>query len=138
MISEPRCILCPPEGIPILRLHQHTNGAVAKTYYQKMVGAVLASYYQSDMSVSQQDAEQPLIGRVDGKLADQLNLSGGMTEQQFHDLIDGNAVDPVTGERLRKRQNRDGTNRVGVDITFDTGGKSLSAYYARTQDPLCG
>ncbi|MCA9194627.1 MAG: relaxase domain-containing protein [Planctomycetales bacterium] len=119
----------------MLRLNQHSSPSAAKTYYQPMVSSVLSGYYLAD---KQHTPESPnvAIGKVDGKLADRLNLTGGMTEEQFHDLIDGLAVDPSTGERLRKRQNREGKNRVGLDLTFDPGGKSLSVYYAGTQDPL--
>lgn len=100
-----------------------------------MVGSVLAGYYESELTASP-DTDDLLIGRVDGKLADRLNLTGGMTVDQFNDLIDGKAVDPVTGEKLRKRINREGNNRVGLDLTFDPGGKALSTFFAGTRDPL--
>lgn len=119
----------------MLRINQHSSQAAAKNYYQSMVKSSVASYYASEPEQAHQ-ATDHFIGRVDGKLADRLNLVGGMTEQQFNDLIDGNAVDQHTGEPLRKRQNRDGNNRVGLDLTFDPGGKSLSTYYAGTRDSL--
>ena len=123
------------KGTFMLRLNQHSSQVAAKTYYQNMVGSTLASYYDHDRANSL-EAANCFIGRVDGKLADRLSLTGGMTEEQFQDLIEGKAVDPNTGERLRKRQNREGNNRVGLDLTFDPGGKSLSVYYAGTRDPL--
>lgn len=119
----------------MLRLNQHTSLAAAKTYYQPMVGSVLSGYYLSEQKDTP-DKDSPTIGRVDGKLADRLNLAAGMSEEQFHEFLEGNATDPNTGEKLRKRQNRDGKNRIGLDLTFDPGGKSLSVYYAGTQDPL--
>lgn len=95
----------------------------------------MTRYYQYDVEVaSPRDA--PAMGVASGKLADQLNLSGELTEEKFHELIDGEATCPRTGERLRKRTNREGANRVGLDLTFDTGGKSFSAYYAYTRDPV--
>ncbi|GAB5407261.1 MAG: hypothetical protein Aurels2KO_54920 [Aureliella sp.] len=110
------------------RNSQHKSAHAAKDYYQTHLGPALGDYYTEGKA-----PEAEMVGRIHGKLAERLGLEGDMTKEQFFDLIDNK--NPVTGDRLTQRTNADGNRRVGFDLYFDTGGKSISAYYARTKDP---
>lgn len=110
------------------RNSQHKSAHAAKDYYQTHLGPALGDYYTDGKLV-----EAEMVGKIHGKLAERLGLEGDMSKEQFFALIDNK--NPVTGDRLTQRTNADGNRRVGFDLYFDTGGKSLSAYYARTKDP---
>ncbi|MBA4066218.1 MAG: hypothetical protein C0501_21385 [Isosphaera sp.] len=96
----------------MIRMHQQTSAAGAKSYYAK-------SDYLG----------QELVGDWGGKAAEALGLSGKVDKRAFDRLCDNR--NPATGGRLTPRT-KDGRT-VGYDFTFD-GPKSVTVLYALTQD----
>lgn len=100
----------------MLRIHQQTNAAAAKSYYGSP-----SEYYGA--------GEQEIIGQWGGKAADQLGLSGDVIQPHFSRLCDN--FHPFTGEQLTARMRKD--RRVGYDFTLDAC-KSVSLLYGLTGD----
>jgi conjugative relaxase-like TrwC/TraI family protein len=90
----------------------------AKAYFSEALDK--ADYYLSD---------QELAGRMQGKLAERLKLTGPVTKEVFHALCDN--IDPNNGKALTPRTRE---NRVtGYDISFSTP-KSISVLHGLSND----
>jgi conjugative relaxase-like TrwC/TraI family protein len=76
--------------------------ATAHNYFEKEFAAASNSYYAQDGSV---------YGRWNGALAPKLGLSGRVTEEAYHRLVEGQH--PLTGEQLI--QHRDNSGRMTKD-----------------------
>lgn len=91
-------------------------------------GAV--KYFDDGLTKSDYYAEKgEIIGKWQGKLAEQLNLKGEVSRDDFEALA--NNKNPETGEQLTARNSEN--RRVGYDFTFDVP-KSVSLVYSQTKD----
>lgn len=91
-------------------------------------GAV--KYFDEGLSKSDYYAEKgEIIGKWQGKFAEQLGLSGEVQKEQFEALAYNK--NPLTGEQLTARNSEN--RRVGYDFTFDVP-KSVSLVYSQTKD----
>jgi len=96
----------------MLRIHQITNGAAAKSYYSE------PDYYG-----------QELVGNWGGRAAERMGLHGEVTLEAFNRLCDN--LHPATGEQLTARQKSNRT--VGYDFNFNAP-KGVSLLYALSGD----
>src|ERR1700691_3004906 len=96
----------------MLRVHQITSAAGAKSYYAQ------TDYYG-----------QELIGDWGGRAAERMGLRGQVTLEAFNRLCDN--LHPATGERLTLRQKSNRT--VGYDFNFNAP-KGVSLLYTFTRD----
>lgn len=87
-------------------------------------------YFDEGLSKSDYYAEKgEIIGKWQGKFAEQLGLSGEVQKEQFEALAYNQ--NPLTGEQLTARNSEN--RRVGYDFTFDVP-KSVSLVYSQTKD----
>ena len=103
----------------MIRMIQSHSASGAKSYFSQNLAK--ADYYLND---------QELQGRMQGKLADRLGLSGPITKDAFFQLCDNK--NPVTSQSLTPRTNEQRT--VGYDINFHCP-KSVSILHALSNDP---
>jgi conjugative relaxase-like TrwC/TraI family protein len=96
----------------MLRIHQITSAAGAKSYYAQ------TEYYG-----------QELVGNWGGKAAERLGLNGPVTLDAFNRLCDN--LDPATGRQLTARQRENRT--VGYDFNFNAP-KGVSLLYSVSGD----
>ncbi|GAA6168339.1 MobF family relaxase [Sessilibacter corallicola] len=102
----------------MLRVYASKNAGQAKSYFSKEL--TRGDYYFG---------EQEIVGQWGGKAAEQLGLSGSVTQEAFNQLIDNQ--DPATGEQLTPRQKEN--RRPGYDLTFSAP-KAFSLIYEYSQD----
>ncbi len=102
----------------MIRMIQVSSSDNAKSYYTD--GLSKGDYYLDD---------QELAGKIKGKLAERLGISGDADKDIFYALCDN--LDPKTGEQLTPRMKE---NRiVGYDINFHCP-KSVSIVHALSKD----
>ncbi|MCE6989001.1 MobF family relaxase [Dyadobacter sp. CY323] len=97
---------------------QSTSAAHAKAYFSQSLSK--SDYYIND---------QELNGRVQGKLAERLGLTGSATKDTFFALCEN--IHPFTGEQLTPRTKDERT--TGYDINFHCP-KSVSILHALSSD----
>lgn len=102
----------------MIRMIQSNSAGHAKAYFSEALSK--ADYYIND---------QELKGKIQGKLADRLKLSGEATKDVFFALCEN--IHPVSGQKLTPRQKDD--RRVGYDINFHCP-KSVSILHALSGD----
>lgn len=102
----------------MIRMVQSISAAHAKDYFSESLSR--SDYYMED---------QELNGRIQGKLAARLGISGPSTKEAFFDLCEN--VNPATGESLTARNRTERT--VGYDINFHCP-KSVSILHALSKD----
>lgn len=102
----------------MIRMIQSTSAAHAKSYFSDALSR--SDYYIDD---------QELSGKIQGKLAERLNLSGPATKETFFALCEN--VNPATGEPITPRTKEE--RRVGYDINFHCP-KSVSILHALSKD----
>lgn len=103
----------------MLRMHQTTSAAGAKSYYESLSKG---DYYARGQEVE-------IVGRWGGRGAALLNLRGDVERDAFNALCDN--LNPHTGERLTARKG--GNRTVLYDMTFSVD-KSVSVVHALTGD----
>lgn len=104
----------------MIRMIQSQSAAHAKAYFSEAL--VKADYYLSDQ-------DQEYSGRLQGKLADRLSITGPVTKDAFFALCEN--VNPTTGEPLTPRTKEERT--IGYDINFHCP-KSVSILHALSND----
>ena len=102
----------------MIRMIQSSSAAHAKAYFSEALAK--ADYYIND---------QELSGRIQGKLAERLGVTGKATKEAFFALCDN--THPLTGEPLTARTKDERT--TGYDINFHCP-KSVSILHALSQD----
>ncbi|WP_166444498.1 MobF family relaxase [Dyadobacter bucti] len=102
----------------MIRMIQCNSAAHAKNYFSESLSK--ADYYIND---------QELNGRLQGKLAERLSITGPATKDVFHSLADN--INPHTGERLTPRTKEE--RITGYDINFHCP-KSVSILHALSKD----
>lgn len=102
----------------MIRMVQSISAAHAKEYFSESLSR--SDYYME---------EQELNGKIQGKLATRLGISGPSTKEAFFDLCEN--VNPATGEPLTARNRTERT--VGYDINFHCP-KSVSILHALSKD----
>lgn len=98
--------------MPMLRIHQSSSVAAAKSYYAS--GLESEGYYSKEGDA----------GRWFGKAAERLGLSGEVAKKDFDRLCEN--IRPDTGARLNPRKDKD--RKVGYDFTFSAP-KSVSILF---------
>jgi conjugative relaxase-like TrwC/TraI family protein len=97
---------------------QSNSASHAKAYFNDALNK--SDYYLDD---------QELAGRMEGKLAERLGLTGPVTREVFHSLCDN--IDPTTGQPLTPRTKE---NRItGYDLSFSVP-KSISILHGLSND----
>lgn len=99
---------------------QSSSAAHAKAYFSEAL--VKADYYLSDQ-------DQEFSGRLQGKLAERLGVTGPVTKDAFFALCEN--VNPATGDALTPRTKDERT--TGYDINFHCP-KSVSILHALSND----
>ena len=102
----------------MIRMIQSSSAAHAKAYFSEALAK--ADYYIND---------QELSGRIEGKLAERLGVTGKATKEAFFALCEN--THPLTGEPLTARTKDERT--TGYDINFHCP-KSVSILHALSQD----
>jgi conjugative relaxase-like TrwC/TraI family protein len=102
----------------MIRMIQSSNAAHAKDYFSNALSR--ADYYIND---------QELNGKIQGRLAQRLGITGPATRGAFFDLCDN--VNPATGEPLTPRTREERT--AGYDINFHCP-KSVSILHGLATD----
>lgn len=102
----------------MIRMIQSSSAAHAKAYFRDALAR--SDYYLDD---------QELEGKIAGKLANRIGISGIVTKDIFFDLCDN--IHPVTGEILTPRTKDERT--VGYDINFHCP-KSVSILHFLSRD----
>lgn len=102
----------------MIRMIQSSSAAHAKAYFSEALAK--ADYYIND---------QELSGRIEGKLAERLGVTGKATKEAFFALCEN--IHPLTGEPLTARTKDERT--TGYDINFHCP-KSVSILHALSQD----
>ena len=102
----------------MIRMIQSSSAAHAKAYFSEALAK--ADYYIND---------QELSGRIQGKLAERLGVTGKATKEAFFALCEN--THPLTGEPLTARTKDERT--TGYDINFHCP-KSVSILHALSQD----
>lgn len=102
----------------MIRMIQSISAAHAKAYFSQSLDK--SDYYIDD---------QELNGKIQGKLAERLGITGPATKASFFALAEN--VNPATGEQLTARQREERT--VGYDINFHCP-KSVSILHALSKD----
>ncbi|TKT93611.1 conjugative relaxase [Dyadobacter frigoris] len=97
---------------------QSISAAHAKAYFSQSLDK--SDYYIDD---------QELNGKIQGRLAERLGITGPATKESFFALSEN--VNPATGEQLTARQREERT--VGYDINFHCP-KSVSILHALSKD----
>lgn len=102
----------------MIRMIQSNSACHAKAYFAEALSK--ADYYLND---------QELQGRMQGKLAERLGITGPVNKEVFHHLCDN--INPTTGQSLtpNTRENR----ITGYDISFSCP-KSLSIIHGLSND----
>ena len=104
----------------MIRMIQSKSAAHAKAYFSEAL--VKADYYLSDQ-------DQEFSGRLQGKLAERLGVTGPVTKDAFFALCEN--VNPSSGEALTPRTKDERT--TGYDINFHCP-KSVSILHALSND----
>jgi conjugative relaxase-like TrwC/TraI family protein len=104
----------------MIRMIQSSSSAHAKAYFSEAL--VKADYYLSDQ-------DQEYSGRLQGKLAERIGITGPVTQDAFFDLCEN--INPVTGKALTPRTRDERT--TGYDINFHCP-KSVSILHALSND----
>lgn len=104
----------------MIRMIQSRSAAHAKAYFSEAL--VKADYYLSDQ-------DQEYSGRLQGKLAERIGLTGPVTKDAFFALCEN--VSPTTGQALTPRTKEERT--TGYDINFHCP-KSVSILHALSND----
>lgn len=104
----------------MIRMIQSKSAAHAKAYFSEAL--VKADYYLSDQ-------DQEYSGRLQGKLAERIGITGPVTKDAFFGLCEN--VNPATGEALTLRTKDERT--TGYDINFHCP-KSVSIVHALSND----
>lgn len=102
----------------MIRMVQSISAAHAKDYFSESLSR--SDYYMED---------QELNGKIQGKLADRLGITGPSTKEAFFNLCEN--VNPANGEQLTVRNRTERT--VGYDINFHCP-KSVSILHALSKD----
>ncbi|MEO6684506.1 MAG: MobF family relaxase [Dyadobacter sp.] len=102
----------------MIRMIQSSSAAHAKVYFSQSLNQ--SDYYMDD---------QELNGKIQGKLASRLGISGPSTKEAFFALCEN--VNPLTGDPLTPRKRDERT--VGYDINFHCP-KSVSILHALSKD----
>ncbi|MEJ7659604.1 MAG: MobF family relaxase [Hymenobacter sp.] len=102
----------------MIRMIQSTSAAHAKAYFAEALSK--ADYYLDD---------QELNGRIQGKLAERLGVTGTATKETFFAFCEN--VNPTTGQPLTPRTKDERT--TGYDINFHCP-KSVSIVHALSKD----
>ncbi|WP_164489808.1 MobF family relaxase [Runella sp. SP2] len=102
----------------MIRMIQSSSAAHAKAYFSEALAK--ADYYIND---------QELSGRIEGKLAERLGVTGKATKEAFFALCEN--THPLTGEPLTARTKDERT--TGYDINFHCP-KSVSILHALSKD----
>ncbi|GAB4002093.1 hypothetical protein GCM10028807_59950 [Spirosoma daeguense] len=104
----------------MIRMVQSQSSGHAKAYFSESL--VRSDYYLSGQG-------QEISGRLQGKLAERMGLTGPVTKEVFFDLCEN--INPATGEALTPITKHDRT--VGYDINFHCP-KSVSIIQALSPD----
>lgn len=102
----------------MIRMIQSSNADHAKSYFTQALSK--ADYYIDG---------QELTGKIRGKLAERLGISGEVSHEVFSALCDN--INPATGKPLTPRSRQERT--VGYDINFHCP-KSVSILHALSED----
>jgi conjugative relaxase-like TrwC/TraI family protein len=102
----------------MIRMVQCNSAAHAKNYFSDSLAR--ADYYIDD---------QELNGKLQGRLAERIGISGPATKEIFHALSDN--INPVTGDKLTPRTKED--RITGYDVNFHCP-KSVSILHALSKD----
>lgn len=104
----------------MLRMIQSRSADHAKAYFTQALAK--ADYYLSGQ-------DQEIAGRIQGKLAERIGITGSVTKDMFFDLCEN--INPATGKSLTPLTQTDRT--VGYDINFHCP-KSVSILHALSKD----